>query len=60
MPSPTDCKAGAEVALMAANSPHAVYEQVVARTWLPMISIVEVTAQAAAKAGAKRLLLLGI
>ena len=52
--------AGAEVALMAANSPHAVYEQVAARTKMPMVSIVEVTAKAAAEAGAKRLLLLGI
>lgn len=52
--------AGAEVALMAANSPHAVFEQVAAHTTLPMLSIVEVTAQAAADAGAKRLLLLGI
>jgi aspartate racemase len=52
--------AGAEVALMAANSPHAVYEQVAARTTLPLLSIAEVTAKAAAEAGAKRLLLLGI
>lgn len=52
--------AGAEVALMAANSPHAVLEQVAMRITLPMLSIVEVTAQAAADAGAKRLLLLGI
>lgn len=52
--------AGAEVALMAANSPHAVYRTVAARTRLPLLSIVEVTAQAAAEAGAKRLLLLGI
>lgn len=52
--------AGAEVVLMAANSPHAVFDQVVARTTLPMINIAQVTAQAAAQAGAKRLLLLGI
>ena len=52
--------AGAEVALMAANSPHAVYDAVAARTRLPLVSIVKVTAQAAAEAGAKRLLLLGI
>jgi aspartate racemase len=52
--------AGAEVALMAANSPHAVYDAVAARTTLPLLSIVEVTAKAAAKAGARRLLLLGI
>lgn len=52
--------AGADVALMAANSPHAVYEAVAVRSRVPLLSIVEVTAQAAARAGAKRLLLLGI
>lgn len=52
--------AGAEVVLMAANSPHAVYDHVAARTPLPLVSIVEVTARAAAQAAAKRLLLLGI
>ena len=52
--------AGAEVALMAANSPHAVYGEVTRRTALPLVSIVEVTAQAAAANHAKRLLLLGI
>jgi aspartate racemase len=52
--------AGAEVALMAANSPHVVYEEVAARAKLPLLSIVEVAAKAAAEAGAKRLLLLGI
>lgn len=52
--------AGAEIALMAANSPHAVFDAVAARTTLPLVSIVEATAQAAAGAGAKQLLLLGI
>lgn len=52
--------AGAEVALMAANSPHAVFDEVAARARLPLLSIVEVTAKAASQAGAKRLLLLGI
>src|SRR5215204_3322809 len=32
--------AGAEVALMAANSPHAVYESVAAHSKLPLLSIV--------------------
>ena len=52
--------AGADFALMAANSPHAVYDQVAAAADLPIISIVEVTAQAAKAAGVERLLLLGI
>jgi aspartate racemase len=52
--------AGAEIALMAANSPHAVYEKVAGRNRLPLVSIVDVTAKAAAAAGARRLLLLGI
>lgn len=52
--------AGAEVALMAANSPHAVYDEVARRTALPLVSIVDVTAQAAVRNDAKRLLLLGI
>lgn len=53
-------RAGADFALMAANSPHAVFPQVVARTTLPLLSIVEVTAQAAQARGFQRLLLLGI
>jgi aspartate racemase len=52
--------AGAEIALLAANSPHAVFSAVAARTTLPLVSIVEATAHAAASAGAKQLLLLGI
>lgn len=53
-------RAGADFALMAANSPHAVFNQVAARTTLPLLSIVEVTAQAAHARGFKQLLLLGI
>ena len=45
---------------MAANSPHAVYAQVSAVASIPVLSMVEVTALAAADAGAQRLLLLGI
>lgn len=53
-------RAGADFALMAANSPHAVFAQVAERTTLPLLSIVEVTAQAARARGFRRLLLLGI
>lgn len=53
-------RAGAEFALMAANSPHAVFPQVAAQTTLPLLSIVEVTAKAAQTRGFRRLLLLGI
>lgn len=53
-------RAGADFALMAANSPHAVFAQVAERTTLPLLSIVEVTAQAAHDRGLQRLLLLGI
>lgn len=52
--------AGAEFVVMAANSPHAVYDVVAAQSPVPMLSIAEVTAQAAAAADAQRLLLLGI
>ncbi|MEZ4868051.1 MAG: amino acid racemase [Caldilineaceae bacterium] len=53
-------RAGADVALLAANSPHAVFPQLVARAALPLLSIVEVTARAAKARGLQRLLLLGI
>lgn len=53
-------RAGAEFALMAANSPHAVFSQVAAQTTLPLLSIVEVTAKAAQARSFRRLLLLGI
>ncbi|MFZ4664389.1 MAG: aspartate/glutamate racemase family protein [Caldilineaceae bacterium] len=53
-------RAGADFALMAANSPHAVFPQVAAQTTLQLLSIVEVTAQAAQVRGLRRLLLLGI
>jgi aspartate racemase len=52
--------AGAELLLMAANSPHAVFGEVAAQTKVPMISIVEVTAREARARGLGRLLLLGI
>lgn len=52
--------AGAELMVMAANSPHAVFEEVSDRANVPMISIAEVTAQRAKEEGMKRLLLMGI
>lgn len=53
-------QAGADFALMAANSPHAVFPEVAAQTTLHLLSIVEVTARAAQARGRRRLLLLGI
>lgn len=53
-------KAGAEFVVMAANSPHAVFEEVEKRSNIPLLSIVEVTAHKAFENGLKRLLLLGI
>ncbi len=52
--------AGVDFILMAANSPHAVFAEVAAQAKAPMLSIVEVTAQAALRAGVRKLLLLGI
>jgi aspartate racemase len=52
--------AGAEFILMAANSPHAVFDDVDAQAEVPMLSIVEVTAKTAERNGLKNLLLLGI
>jgi aspartate racemase len=46
--------------IMAANSPHAVFDQVQAQASVPLISIVVVTAERAHEMGLKRLLLLGI
>lgn len=53
-------RAGVDLILMAANSPHAVFDQVAAQSSVPMLSIVEVTAQAAQRQGLRTLLLLGI
>ena len=53
-------KAGAEFIVIAANSPHSVYEIVGKKASVPLISIVEVTAEAAKKQGMKKLLLTGI
>jgi aspartate racemase len=53
-------RAGADFVLMAANSPHAVFEQLQPLAQVLLLSIVEVTAVAAQQQGWRRLLLLGI
>lgn len=53
-------KAGADFIVIAANSPHAVFDIVQKRVSVPMISIVETAAQRAEKLGLKKLLLTGI
>jgi len=53
-------RAGADFVIMAANSPHAVFEEVEGRATVPLISIAEVTAEEAARLGLSTLLLLGI
>jgi aspartate racemase len=52
-------RAGAEVALIAANTPHLVFEKIEERASIPMISIVQVTCDRAQALGLKRLALLG-
>ena len=52
-------RAGAGVALLAANSPHVVFDEVQRRSPLPLVSIVEATAQEAARLGKTRLGLFG-
>jgi aspartate racemase len=52
--------AGADFILMAANSPHAVFEEVRKKAKVPLINIAEVTANKAKEQGLKKLLLLGI
>jgi aspartate racemase len=51
--------AGADLALIAANTPHLVFDELRPRVRLPLLSIVEVTADAAAAAGLQRLALFG-
>lgn len=51
--------AGADFGLIAANTPHLVFDQVQQRARIPLLSIVEVTADAAASAGVRRLALFG-
>ncbi len=50
---------GADFAVLSANTPHIVFDEVQSRSRIPMISIVEVTAQAARARGLKRLGLIG-
>ena len=52
-------RAGAEIALMAANTPHIVFDEVQERTTIPMLSIVQATCDHARGRGLKRLGLLG-
>ncbi len=52
-------RAGADFALIAANTPHLVFEEVQRRSSIPMLSIVEATCDAAAAAGLRRLALFG-
>lgn len=52
-------RAGADFALVAANTPHIVFDDLRARADIPMISIVEETARVAQGRGLGRLLLLG-
>lgn len=52
-------RAGAEIGLIAANTPHIVFDQVQARASMPMISLVEAARDRAVASGFKRLGLLG-
>jgi aspartate racemase len=51
--------AGADVAAMAANTPHVVFEDLVARSSIPLVSIVEACAEEAQRRDLRRLGLLG-
>jgi aspartate racemase len=51
--------AGADVAAMAANTPHVVFDDLVARSPIPILSIVEACAEEAERRGLRRLGLLG-
>ena len=51
---------GVDFIVMAANSPHAVYDKLVQRSKVPILSIVEVTAERAKIKNLRKLLLLGI
>jgi aspartate racemase len=46
--------AGADIALLAANTPHLVFDEVQSRSPLPLVSIVQATCQAATALGLKR------
>lgn len=51
--------AGADFAALTANTPHIVFDELVARSPIPLVSIVEVTAREAERRGLRRLALLG-
>jgi aspartate racemase len=51
--------AGVDFAAMTANTPHIVFDELAARSPVPLVSIVEVCAQEAQRRGVRRLLLLG-
>ena len=51
--------AGADFALMASNTPHIVFNEVVARSPIPLLSIVEETGRVASKFGFTRVALFG-
>ncbi|MFX0022296.1 MAG: aspartate/glutamate racemase family protein [Candidatus Hermodarchaeota archaeon] len=53
-------KAGVTFIIIAANSPHAVFEELINLTKVPILSIVKVTAERAKQENMKKLLLLGI
>jgi len=52
-------RGGADFVILAANTAHMVYDEVASRSPLPMISVVEVTCQAAKRQQLKRLGLIG-
>ncbi|MBN1813928.1 MAG: amino acid racemase [Anaerolineae bacterium] len=52
-------RAGADFAAIGSNTPHVVFEEVAARSPIPLISIVEATRQKAAELGLKKLGLMG-
>lgn len=52
-------RAGAEIALIAANTPHLVFDEVARQAPIPMLSIVQATCDQACRLGFKRLGLLG-
>ncbi len=52
-------KAGADFGLLAANTPHLVFDELRSRAPLPLLSIVEATADAAAALGYRKLCLFG-
>jgi aspartate racemase len=52
-------RAGADFALIAANTPHLIFDELQRRAGIPLLSIVEVTADAAAASGLRQFALFG-